>query len=58
MIGYHGYALYQSERTKTRAERMTEDARRGELAAVLFHSWGALTRRAGRSAAAHRGEVR
>ncbi len=58
MIGYHGYALYQSERAKSRAERMAEDARRGELAAVWFHSWGALARRAGHRAVSHRTEVR
>jgi hypothetical protein len=57
MIGYHGYALYQSQRAKTRAERMAEDDRRGELAAVLFHSWGALTRHAGHRAAWHRTEI-
>lgn len=48
MIGYHGYVLYQSQRSKTRAERIAEDARRGEMAATLSHSWGALTGRAGR----------
>jgi hypothetical protein len=45
MIGYHGYALYQSQRAKTRAERVAEDAMRGELAAALLHSWEAVTRR-------------
>jgi hypothetical protein len=50
MIGYHGYVIYQSERAKTRTERMAEDARRGEFAAILSRSWGTLTRRTG-----HRG---
>jgi hypothetical protein len=45
MIGYHGYALYQSERAKTRAELIAEDASRGEFAAIVYHSWGTLTRR-------------
>ena len=58
MIGYHGYTLYQSLRAKTRAERIAEDARRGEVAAALSHSWEALTRRAGHRAAWHRTEVR
>jgi hypothetical protein len=58
MIGYQGYTLYQSQRAKTRAERVAEDARRGEFAAILYHSWGALTRRAGHRAAWHRGEAR
>jgi hypothetical protein len=49
MIGYHGYTLYQSQRDKTRTERMAEDARRGELAAVLSQSWGALTGRGHRT---------
>jgi hypothetical protein len=58
MIGYHGYTLYQSQREKTRAERMAEDARRGELAAVLSHSWEALTGRVGHRAAGRGGGVR
>jgi len=57
MIGYHGYTLYQSQRDKTRSERMAEDARRGEMAAVLFHSWEALTGRGRHRAAAHRDGV-
>jgi hypothetical protein len=58
MIGYHGYTLYQSQRDKTRAERMAEDARRGELAAVLSHSWGALTWRGGHRPGGRRTRVR
>jgi hypothetical protein len=58
MIGYHGYTLYQSQRDKTRAERMAEDARRGELAAVLFHSWEALTGHGGHRVHGRRNGVR
>jgi hypothetical protein len=58
MIGYHGYTLYQSQRDKTRAERVAEDIRRGELAAVLSNSWGVLTGRAGHRAAGRRAGVR
>jgi hypothetical protein len=57
MIGYHGYVLYQSERTKTCAERRAEDARRGEVAAALLHSFQAVTRRPAYLAARRHNEI-
>jgi hypothetical protein len=45
VIAYHGYVLYQSQRAKTCAEVRAEDARRGELAAAVSGTWGAVTRR-------------
>jgi hypothetical protein len=44
------YQLYQAERTKTRAEILNDDARRGHLAATVTrpsrHLIGRLSRRA------------
>ena len=36
MNPYDGYELYQVQRTKTRAEILADDARRGRQAAAVF----------------------
>ncbi len=42
MNPYDGYQLYQVQRTKTRAEILADDARRGRQAAVVFRGGRAL----------------
>ena len=42
MNPYDGYQLYQVQRTKTRAEMLADDARRGRQAAVVFRGGRAL----------------
>ena len=46
MNPYDGYQLYQVQRTKTRAEILADDARRGRQAAVVFRGGRALARQA------------
>jgi hypothetical protein len=45
---YHGYMLYEAERSKSAAELRSEDARRGEVAALLRRSWAGWTSALGR----------
>jgi hypothetical protein len=47
MNPYYGYQLYQVQRTKTRAEMLADDARRGRQAAAVFRASHALAGRAG-----------
>jgi hypothetical protein len=42
----YGYQLYQAQRTRTSAEMMTEDARRGQLAAGVSRRIRKLARKA------------
>jgi hypothetical protein len=42
MNPYDGYQLYQVRRTKTRAEILADDARRGRQAAAVFRGSRAL----------------
>lgn len=48
MFTYHGYMLYEAERSKSAGELRSEDARRGEVAALLCRSWAAWTSALGR----------
>jgi hypothetical protein len=47
MNPYDGYQLHQVERTKTRAEILADDARRGRQAAAVFRDSRALAGEAG-----------
>jgi len=47
MNPYDGYQLYQIQRTKTRAEILADDARRGRQAATVFRGSRALAGEAG-----------
>jgi hypothetical protein len=47
MNPYGGYQLYQVQRTKTRAEVLAGDARRGRQAAAVFRGSRAPAGRAG-----------
>jgi hypothetical protein len=47
MNPYDGYQLYQVQRTKTRAEILADDARRGRQAAAVFRGGRALAGEAG-----------
>ena len=42
MYPYDGYRLYQVQRTRTRAEILADDARRGRQAAAVFRGSRAL----------------
>jgi hypothetical protein len=44
---YDGYQLYQVQRTRTRAEILADDARRGRQAAAVFRGRRALAGQAG-----------
>jgi hypothetical protein len=46
MNPYHGYQLYQVQRTKTRAEVLADDARHGRQAAAVFRGSRELARKA------------
>jgi hypothetical protein len=57
MNPYDGHRLYQVQRTKTRAEILADDARRGRQAAAVSRGRGAqprLARHAGPSISASR----
>jgi hypothetical protein len=47
MNPYDGHRLYQVQRTKTRAEILADDARRGRQAAAVSRGSRALAREAG-----------
>jgi hypothetical protein len=47
MNPYDGHRLYQVQRTKTRAEILADDARRGGQAAAVSRGGRALAREAG-----------
>jgi hypothetical protein len=47
MNPYDGYQLYQVQRTKTRAEILADEARRGRQAAAVFRDSRALAGEAG-----------
>jgi hypothetical protein len=49
MNPYGGYQLHQVQRTKTRAEILADDARRGRRAAAVFRDSRALAGEAGAS---------
>jgi hypothetical protein len=46
MNPYYGYQLYQAQRTKTRAEILTDDAQLGRQAAAAFRGSRALAGKA------------
>ena len=48
MNPYDGYQLYQVQRTRTRAEILADDARRGRQAAAVFRGRRALAGQAAR----------
>jgi hypothetical protein len=45
MNPYDGYRLYQIQRTRTRAEIIADDARRGRQAAAVYRGRRALARK-------------
>jgi hypothetical protein len=47
MNPYDGYRLYQVQRTRTRAEILADDARRGRQAAAVFRGSRARAGKAG-----------